>query len=118
MFINRLKYAEQKTFCICIHVYKFYEKNDYDKIFEALSTSKNKKLKLNNILIEKYKDIIKSLDLKQNYFSRTSTGIDNFGDVSFRIKKWLAFYDRSYYVNIIYYDLMRSVLKILNEIYC
>ena len=31
-FINRLKYAEQKIFCICIYVYKIYEGNDYDKI--------------------------------------------------------------------------------------
>ena len=42
-FINRLKYAEQKIFCICIDVYKIYEGNDYDKIYEVLSTLKNKK---------------------------------------------------------------------------
>ena len=41
-FINRLKYAEQKIFCICVDVYKIYEGNDYDKIFEDLSTLKNK----------------------------------------------------------------------------
>ena len=57
-FINRLKYGEQKTFCICIDVYKIYEGDDYDKIYEVLSTLKNKKLKINNILIEKYKDMI------------------------------------------------------------
>ena len=38
--INRLKYAEQKIFCICIDVYKINESNDYDKIWEALSTLK------------------------------------------------------------------------------
>ena len=27
-FINRLKYAEQKIFCICIEVYQLYEGND------------------------------------------------------------------------------------------
>ena len=43
-FINRLKYAEQKIFCICIEVYQLYEGNDYDKICEILSTLKNKKL--------------------------------------------------------------------------
>ena len=31
-FINRLKYAEQKIFCICIDVYKIYEDDDYDNI--------------------------------------------------------------------------------------
>ena len=54
-FINRLKYAEQKISCICVDVYKIYEGDDYDKIYEVLSTLKNKKLKINNILIEKKK---------------------------------------------------------------
>ena len=44
-FINRIKYAEQKIFCICIDVYKIYEDNDYDRIYEVLSTIKNKKIK-------------------------------------------------------------------------
>ena len=41
-FINRLKYAEVKIFSICVDVYKFYEGNDYDKIYEVLSTLKKK----------------------------------------------------------------------------
>ena len=53
-FINRLKYAEQKILCICIDVYKIYEDNDYNKLFESLSTLKYRKLKINNILIGKY----------------------------------------------------------------
>ena len=40
-FINRLKYAEQKIFCICIDVYKIYEDDDYDEIYKMLSTLKN-----------------------------------------------------------------------------
>ena len=44
-FINRLKYAEYKIFCICIDVYKIYGGDDYDKIYEVLSTLKNKKIK-------------------------------------------------------------------------
>ena len=59
-FINRLKYAEQKIFCICIDVSKIYEGNEFDEIYKVLSTLKNKKLKLNNILIEKYKDMMKN----------------------------------------------------------
>ena len=42
-FINRLKYAGHKIFCICVDVYKIYEGDDYDKIYEVLSTLKNKK---------------------------------------------------------------------------
>ena len=33
-FINRLKYAELKIFCICVDVYKIYEGDDYDKIMK------------------------------------------------------------------------------------
>ena len=42
-FMNRLKYAEQKRFCICIDVYKIYEGDDYDEIYKVLSTLKIKK---------------------------------------------------------------------------
>ena len=52
-FITRLKYAEEKIFCICIDMYKTYEGDDYDKIYEVLSNLKNKKLKINEIFIEK-----------------------------------------------------------------
>ena len=41
-FINTIKYAEQKIFCICVDVYKIYEGDDYDKIYEVLSTLKIK----------------------------------------------------------------------------
>ena len=41
-FINRLKYGEVKIFSICVDVYKIYEGNDYDEIYEVLSTLKNK----------------------------------------------------------------------------
>ena len=33
-----------------------------------------------------------------------------------RIMKWIGYYDRSYYENINYYDLMVSVCNYLNEI--
>ena len=51
-FINRLKYAEQKTFCICIVLYKIYDGNDFGEIYKVSSTLKSKKLKINNTLIE------------------------------------------------------------------
>ena len=46
-FINRLKQAEQKIFCICLDVCKIYQGNDYDEIYKILSTLKNKKIKNN-----------------------------------------------------------------------
>ena len=108
-FINRLKYAEQKIFCICIDVYKIYEGNDYDDIHKVLSTLKNRKLKINNILIEKYKNMLENPNLEQNYWSGTATGIYKIGYDSIRLMKWICYYDRSYYENIISYDLMGSL---------
>ena len=93
-FINRLKYAEVKIFCICIDVYKIYEGDDYYKIYEILSTLKNKKLKINNILIEIYKDMIKNPDFEQNYWSGTAKGIYKIGHDSIRLMKWICYYDR------------------------
>ena len=115
-FINRLKYAEQKIFCICIDLYIIYDGNDYDEIYEVLSTLKNKKLKSNNILIEKYKNMLESPNFEQNQYSRTAEGIYKIAHDSIRLMKWICYYDRSYYENINYYDLLGSVCKQLNEI--
>ena len=115
-FMNRLKYAEVKIFSICVDVYKIYEGDDFDEIYEVLSTLRIKKLKINNILIEKYKNMLENSDFEQNYWSRTAIGIYKIGHDSIRLIKWICFYDRSYYENINYYDLMGSVCKHLNEI--
>ena len=108
-FINRLKYVEVKIFCICIDVYKIYEGDDYYKIYEVLSTLKNKKLKINNTLIEIYKDMLLNPNFEQNYWSRTATGIYKIGHDSIRLMNWICYYDQSYYENINYYDLMGSL---------
>ena len=42
-----------KSFSIYVDVYKSFEGNDYSEIYEVLSTLKNRKLKINNILFEK-----------------------------------------------------------------
>ena len=60
--------------------------------------------------------MIKSSDFEQIYWSRTSTGIYKIGHDSIRLMKWISNYDRSFYENINYYDLMSSVCKFLNEI--
>ena len=108
-FIKRLKYAEQKIFCICIDLYKIYEGDDFDEIYKVLSTLKNKKLKINNTLIEIYKEMLKNFDFEQNYWSRTAKGIYKIGYESIRLMKWICYYDRSYYDNINYYDMMGSI---------
>ena len=89
-FINRLKYAEQKIFSICVDVYKIYESDDFNKIYEVLSTLKNKKLKKNNILIDNYESMLENSDFEQNYWSRTATGIYKNGHDSIRLKKWIC----------------------------
>ena len=43
--IKRFKNAEQKTFCFCVNVCQIYVGNECNKIFEVLSTLKNKKQK-------------------------------------------------------------------------
>ena len=114
-FINRLKYAEVKIFSICVDLYKIYEGDDYDKIYEVLSILKNKKLKINNILIEKYIDMLENPNFEQNKYSLTSSGIYKIGHDSLRLMKWICYYDRSYYENINYYDMMGSICRYIIE---
>ena len=115
-FINQLKYAEIKIFSICVDLYKVYEGDDYDEIYKVLSILKNRKLKINSTLIEKHKDLLKNPDFEQNYWSRTATSIYKIGHDSIQLMKFICYYDRSFYENINYYDLMASVCKHLNEI--
>ena len=56
-------------------VNKIYEADDCDKIFEVLSTLKNKKLKINNTLLDIYKDMLFNPNFEQNQYSIISTGI-------------------------------------------
>ena len=43
---------------------------------------------------------------ERNYWSRTAEGTHKIGHDSIRIMKWIFYYDRSYYENTNYYDLM------------
>ena len=110
-----MKYAEVKIFCICIDVYRIYESDDYDEIYKALSTLKNKKLKINYNLIEIYKDMVLNPNFEQNYWSRTARDIYKIGHDSIRLMKWICYYDRSYYEKINYYDLMGSICIFLKN---
>ena len=59
--------------------------------------------------------MLENFDFEQDYWSRTATDIHKIGHDSIRLMKWICYYDRSYYENIRYYDLMGSVLKTLKE---
>ena len=59
--------------------------------------------------------MIKNPDFEQNYWSRTSTSIYKKGHHSVRLLKFICYYDRCFYENINYYDLMASVLTVLNN---
>ena len=74
------------------------------------------KIKTKNILIEKYKCMLKNPKFEQDFWSRTAIGIHKLGHDCIRLMKWLIFYDRSYYDNMNYFDLMGSFCKYLNEI--
>ena len=73
-------------------------------------------MKINKILIEKHKDMIKNPDFEQDYWSRTAQGVYKIGHDSIRLMKWIRYYDRSYYDNINYYDRMASLRNHLIEI--
>ena len=62
--------------------------------------------------------MIKNEDFERNYYSRTAKGIYRIGHDSIRLMKWICYYDRSFYENVNYYDLMGSFWKynILNEV--
>ena len=75
-----------------------------------------KKLKINDTLIDIYKDMLKNPNFEQNKYSINSTGIYKFAHDCIRLMKWIGYYDRSFYEIINYYDLMASICKHLNEI--
>ena len=96
---------------------KNYERNDYNKIYEVLSTLRNKKVKINNILIENFKDMLHNLDFEQDHWSKTAESIFKNAHDGIRITKWLIYYDRSSYDKMNYFDLMVSIWKnlIIND---
>ena len=93
-----------------MNIYKNYESNDDNKIYVVLSTLKIKKRKINNTLIEKHTDMLENPNFEQDYWSRTTEGIYKTGHDSIRLMKCLNYKDRSFYVNINYYDLMAGIL--------
>ena len=60
--------------------------------------------------------MLENSDFEQNYWSRTATGVYKIGHGSIRLMKRICYYDRSYYENINYYDMMGSVCRYIIEI--
>ena len=69
---------------------KIYEDVHYDRKCEDLSPLKIKKIKVNNILIKKYKDMLENPNFEQHYSSRTAISVFRLRHDSFRLMKWLA----------------------------
>ena len=86
--INGIKCSQSKKFCICIDVYKIYEDDDFNEIYEVLSSLKSGKLKFKNEKIEKYKNM--DPDFEQNYFSLTAQSLCRVGYDSIQLMKWMA----------------------------
>ena len=53
-----------------------------------------------NTFLGQYKDMYENPNFEQDYSIRTTIGFYKIGYDSIRLMKWLAYYDRSYYVNI------------------
>ena len=64
---------------------------------------------MNNILIEKFEDMNENPNFEQDYYSKRA--IYDYRHGIIRLMNWLAQYNRSYYVNTCYYELMGSDLK-------
>ena len=59
--------------------------------------------------------MLKNPNFEQNKYSITSTGIYKIGHDCIRLMKWTCYYNRSYYENINYYDMMGSICKCLKN---
>ena len=66
--------------------------------------------------IKIYKNLNEYPDFEQNYYSRIAKKVYKNEHDNLRLMNWLAFFIRSFNVNINYYDLMGYTLKCLNEI--
>ena len=60
--------------------------------------------------------MLENPDFEQNNNSLTSRGFCKIAHDSIRLMKWICYYDRSYYENTNYYDMMGSHCNYLNRI--
>ena len=55
--------------------------------------------------------MLKNPGFEQDYWSKIANGVYKIGHKSFRLIKWISYYDRSYYEKINYYDLMSCICR-------
>ena len=55
--------------------------------------------------------MLENPNFEQDYWSQTAKRIYKIGHDCVRLMKFICYYDRSYYENINYYDLMASVCR-------
>ena len=60
--------------------------------------------------------MLENTDFEQDHYFRKAEAIYKIGHDSIRLLRWLIYYDRSYYDNMKYFDLIGSILTCLNDI--
>ena len=60
--------------------------------------------------------MLENPNFEQNYWSRTAIGFYKIGNDSIRLMKWICYYDKSFFENANYFDMMGSVCKYLIEL--
>ena len=55
--------------------------------------------------------MLQSPDFEQDYWSKTAGNIYKIEHDFIKLMKWICYYDGSYFENIIYFDLMGSIVK-------
>ena len=108
-----MKYAQHKVSFICIAVYEIYEGNGFNESFEVSAKLKNKNFKINVERMENYKNLDENFE--QVCSSKKAKSRNCIGKDSFRLMKWMAYYDQNH-ENIIYFGLMANVSSCLNGI--
>ena len=103
-FSNRFKYAELKISVICMDVMQLYRESNPNLIAAILLLLKKSKLNFNNILFEKYNNLL-------NYDSNNvdANGVWLYGYEALRLVNWLQ--SDKYYDNINYFDLIYTIMN-------
>ena len=103
-FSNRFKYAELKISVIFMDVMQLYRESNPNLIAATLLLLKKSKLNFNNILFEKYNNLL-------NYDSNIAdaNGVWLYGYEALRLVKWLQ--SDKYYDNINYFDLIYTIMN-------
>ena len=86
-----MKYAQQKN-GFPKNIYKLDEGDDFDEINHFVVEFKNKKLGVEEVLFEKYKNMDE--ETERNYHSRTAKEVYDICHRSIRLLNCLAYWDR------------------------